>query len=58
MTAGVVRPVVDRKVLRDAARWERKSRPVAMEQAHWLPMKLYHGKAIEVPPFQPGLALW
>ena len=54
---GVVPPVVDRKVLREAARWERKNRPVAIEQARRLAMALYHGKAIETPPFQLGLAL-
>ena len=55
MAAGVVPPVVDRKVLRERPPG---GRPVAIEQARWLPMKLYHGKAIEVPPFQPELALW
>ncbi len=53
---GVAPPVVDRKVLRETARWERKNRPVAIEQARRLAMALYHGKAIETPPFQLGLA--
>ena len=53
----MVPPVVDRKVLRERARWERKNRPVAIEQARRLAMNLYHGKAIETQPFQLGLAL-
>ena len=55
---GVVPPVVDRKVLRDTARWEKRARPVAIEQARRLAMALYHGKAIETKPYQLGLAFW
>ena len=54
---GVVPPVVDRKVLREAAHWEKKNRPVAIEQARRLAMDLYHGRAIETPPYQLGLGI-
>ena len=57
-TTGVVPPVVDRKVLRDTAHWEKRARQVAIEQARRLAMDLYHGKAIETRPYQLGLAVW
>ena len=54
---GVVPPVVDRKVLRETARWEKKNRQAAIEQARRLAMDLYHGTAIETPPYQLGLGI-
>ena len=50
--------VVDRKVLRQAARWEHNARPAAITQAQRLAMDLYHRRAMEAQPFQLGLALW
>ncbi|MGC8628170.1 MAG: hypothetical protein ACP5VR_11615 [Acidimicrobiales bacterium] len=48
---------VERKVLREAARWEKKNRPALVEQARRLAMGLYHGRAIEARPYRLGLAL-
>ena len=51
-------PVVDRKVLRQQAHWEKKAQPDYVAQARRLAIDLYHGRAVEARPYQLGLVLW
>lgn len=49
--------VLSHKAVREVAKWERRNRAVAVEQARRLAMSLYHGTAIEARSYTLGLAL-